>query len=121
MRTLRVVGMALAIMVGMLTSGGVAQAAGDAAKGKATFQQSCGGCHGPTGKADGPMGAALNPKPKDLSEKTYNASMKEDYLTKLIKEGGPAVGKSPLMPKMGGTLKDSDVADVIAFLRSLAK
>jgi mono/diheme cytochrome c family protein len=101
--------------------GGMAQAGGDVAKGKAAFQQSCGGCHGPAGKGDGAMGAALNPKPKDLSDKAYNGSMKDDYLVKLIKEGGPAVGKSPLMPKMGGTLKDGDVADVVAFIRSLAK
>jgi len=26
-----------------------------------------------------------------------------------------------MMPKMGGTLKDGDVADVIAFIRTLAK
>ena len=120
MRAIGAVTAAVAILV-FAWGGGVAQAAGDAAKGKAAFQQYCGGCHGPAGKADGAMGAALNPKPKDLSNKAYNASMKDDYLVKLIKDGGPAVGKSPLMPKLGGTLKDSDVTDVIAYVRSLAK
>jgi mono/diheme cytochrome c family protein len=31
------------------------------------------------------------------------------------------VGKSPMMPKMGGTLKENDAADVIAYIRGLAK
>ncbi len=104
-----------------LVLGGVAMAGGDAAKGKAAFQQYCGACHGPAGKGDGPMGAAMNPKLKDLSDKGFNGSLKDDYLVKLIKEGGQAVGKSPMMPKMGGALKDNEVEDVIAFVRSLAK
>jgi mono/diheme cytochrome c family protein len=111
---------AAAVILG-LAFAAAALAAGDSAKGKAAFQQYCAGCHGAAGKGDGAMGAAMNPKPKDLSNKAFNASLKEDYLVKIIKEGGPAVGKSPLMPKMGGTLKDADVADVIAFIRSLAK
>ena len=121
MRALRVVGVAMASLVGLMVTGGVAQAGGDAAKGKAAFQQYCGGCHGPTGKGDGPMGAAMNPKLKDLSDKGFTGSLKDDYLTKLIKEGGQALGKSPMMPKMGGALKDNEVEDVIAFMRSLAK
>jgi mono/diheme cytochrome c family protein len=100
---------------------GIALAAGDAAKGKAPFQKFCSGCHGEAGKGDGAMGAALNPKPKDLSEKAYNQSLKDDYLVKLIKGGGQAVGKSPMMPNVGSTLKDNEVADVIAYIRSLAK
>jgi len=119
MRTIGVVAALAAVLA--LVFAGAALAAGDAAKGKAGFQQYCAACHGAAGKGDGAMGAAMNPKPKDLADKAYNASMKDEYLAKLIKEGGPAVGKSPMMPKMGGTLKDAEVADVIAFIRSLAK
>lgn len=95
--------------------------AGDPRKGKETYAKFCTTCHGAVGKGDGPMGAGMNPKPKDLSDKAYNRSLKDDYLVKLIKEGGAALGKSPMMPKFGGTLKESELADVIAFLRSLAK
>ncbi len=118
MRTIRAVVMATMVAV-MLAS--MASAAGDAAKGKAPFQKFCSGCHGEAGKGDGAMGAALNPKPKDLSDKAYNGSLKNDYLVKLIKGGGQAVGKSPMMPNVGSTLKDNEVADVIAYIRSLAK
>ncbi len=110
----------IAIMVALMLDGMVL-AAGDAGKGRATFQKSCSGCHGEAGKGDGAMGAALNPKPKDLSDKAYNASLKNDYLAKIIKGGGQAVGKSPMMPSVGSTLKDTEVADLIAYIRSLAK
>jgi cytochrome c553 len=113
--------MAATAVILALAFAGAALAAGDAAKGKAAFQQYCAACHGAGGKGDGAMGASMNPKLKDLTDKAYNGSLKEAYLVKLIKEGGPAVGKSPMMPKMGGTLKDGDVADVVAFIRSLAK
>ncbi len=47
-------------------------------------------------------------------------ALDDAYLTKVIKEGGAAVGKSPLMAPWGGTLSDAQLADVIAFIRSLA-
>ena len=119
---MRTIGAAVVIatMVALMVAG-MALAAGDAAKGRATFQKFCSGCHGDAGKGDGAMGAALNPKPKDFSDKAYNGSLKNDYLVKIIKGGGQAVGKSPMMPNVGSTLKDTEVADVVAYIRSLAK
>ncbi len=109
----------LALAVGTLFPGLVSGA--DTAKGKPLFDQYCAGCHGPTGKGDSPAAAALNPKPRDLSDKTYAASLKDQYLLQIIKGGGAAVKKSPLMPAMGNTLKEDQIKDVIAYLRSLAK
>jgi mono/diheme cytochrome c family protein len=100
---------------------GVVMAKGDPAKGKASFDQMCGSCHGASGKGDGAAAAALNPKPRDLSDKKYVSGLKDDYLTKLIKEGGGAVGKSPLMPPMGSALKAADIENVIAYVRTLGK
>jgi mono/diheme cytochrome c family protein len=42
-------------------------------------------------------------------------------LFKVTKEGGPAVGKSPMMAPWGGTLSDEQIWDVVAFVRSLAQ
>jgi mono/diheme cytochrome c family protein len=41
--------------------------AGDAAAGQAVFMANCMSCHGMTGKGDGPVGAALQPPPRDFS------------------------------------------------------
>ncbi len=117
MRTLTALVIALA--VGMLVHG---MARGqDVAKGKAVYQQYCASCHGTGGKGDGPAGAALNPKPRDLSDKTYAQGLKDDYLFQITKNGGPVVKKSPLMPAWGNTLKDDQIKDVVGYLRSLAK
>jgi mono/diheme cytochrome c family protein len=47
-------------------------------------------------------------------------ALSDEYLFRVIKEGGPAVGKSPLMAPWGGVLRDDQIRDVVAFLRSLA-
>ena len=119
MKRILVVGVAMAFTIAMGTR--LAEAAGDPVKGKASFSQLCASCHGPAGKGDGPAAAALNPKPRDLSDKAYVAGLKDDYMKKLIKEGGQAAGKSPLMPPLGGALKDDDIENVISYVRSLAK
>jgi len=99
----------------------VAASPGDAAKGKEIFAKSCASCHGATAKGDGAAAAALNPKPKDLTDKAYMSKLDDTYMGNIIAKGGPAVGKSPLMPPFGSPLKDQDIRDVIAFIRSLAK
>ena len=119
MRIVTVVG-AIILTVGWIALGGAAST-GDAAKGKDTFAKTCAICHGNTGKGDGPAGAALNPKPKDLTDKAYVSKLDDTYLTNIIGKGGAAVGKSPLMPPFSSQLKDQDIKDVIAYVRSLAK
>jgi mono/diheme cytochrome c family protein len=100
---------------------GVVMANGDPAKGKASFDQLCASCHGSSGKGDGAAAAALSPKPRDLTDKQYVSGLKDDYIKKMVKEGGQAVGKSPLMPPMGSALKEADIENVIAYVRALAK
>jgi mono/diheme cytochrome c family protein len=94
---------------------------GNAAKGKEFYAKSCSTCHGPAGKGDGAAAAALNPKPKDLTDKAYVSKLDDTYLTNIIGKGGAAVGKSPLMPPFSSQLKEQDIKDVIAYIRSLAK
>jgi len=109
----------LAAVVGMVLPGLASGA--DVSKSKAIYDQYCAACHGPTGKGDGPAAGALNPKPRDLSDKAYARSLKDEYLIQITKDGGPAVKKSPLMPAMGKTLKEDQIKDLVAYLRSLAK
>jgi len=45
-----------------------AETKGDPAAGKEKYDQICASCHGPGGKGDGPAAAALDPKPRDLSD-----------------------------------------------------
>jgi len=90
---------------------------GDPAKGKEKFELICASCHGPGGKGDGPAAAALDPKPRDLSDPAYVSTLTDEHIFKTVKEGGASVGRSPLMPAWGGTLTDDDIWNVIAYVR----
>ena len=90
---------------------------GDPAKGKEKFELICASCHGPGGKGDGPAAAALDPKPRDLSDPAYVSTLTDEHIFKTVKEGGASVGKSPLMPAWGGTLTDDDIWNVLAYVR----
>jgi cytochrome c551/c552 len=46
-------------------------------------------------------------------------TLANDHLLKVIKQGGVAVGKSPIMPPQAD-LSEQQVYDIIAFVRSLA-
>lgn len=69
-----------------------------AATAKTIFEQRCVPCHGTTGQGDGPASAQLNPKPRKYADKAWQASVTDADIEKIIKVGGQAVGKSPLMP-----------------------
>jgi len=78
----------------------------------------CNMCHGPAGKGDGPAGAALSPKPRDLGDPTWQKSVTDEHIEKIILSGGPAVGKSPLMPANPDL---SGKPDVIKALRAMVR
>jgi mono/diheme cytochrome c family protein len=118
---MRKTGMKGVIIIGVLMlTPALTNAQGNAQKGKTLFDQNCAMCHGATGKGDGAAAAALNPKPRNLADKAYVSKLKDQDLANIIKNGGAAAGKSPLMPPFGGALKDGDITDVIAYIRSLA-
>ena len=62
------------------------------------FKSRCVPCHGEGGKGDGPGAAALNPKPRNYTDKAWQASVDDERIKKTILYGGAAVGKSPIMP-----------------------
>jgi mono/diheme cytochrome c family protein len=87
--------------------------------GKQIFTQICVSCHGPEGKGDGPASAALEPKPRNLTDPTVMAPLDDRYLFELISRGGIAVGKSPLMPAQPSLAKE-DIGHVIAYVKTLS-
>jgi mono/diheme cytochrome c family protein len=95
--------------------------AGDAEAGQAKFQQFCAACHGPAGAGDGPASAALRPKPRALNDAKWQATVEDEYLKKVITEGGAAVGLSPTMTPWGHALKGEDLENVVAYIRSLSE
>jgi mono/diheme cytochrome c family protein len=98
----------------------LAQTKGDAKAGKAKYDANCVGCHGATGKGDGAAAAALNPKPQDHTDGKMMNALTDKYLFDIIKQGGKAVQKAPIMPAANKKLTDQDIWDMVAYISSLA-
>ena len=101
----------------------------DVAAGKAKFQALCVSCHGEGGKGDGPTGKALaaagQPAPRDFTIGEFVLDTDKDGKTgsdadlkAVITNGALVYGGSPLMAPIQG-LSDADIANMIAFIRSL--
>jgi len=88
-------------------------ASGDAAVGKDTFHQKCAACHGPEGKGDGPAAKVAKLTMPDLGSKEVQ-SLSDASIKKVITEGKD---KMKAVPGLSG----SDLSNLVAFIRTLAK
>lgn len=104
-----------------------AASAGDAAAGKVVFDTNCMTCHGATGMGDGPLAASLDPKPRNFTKGVFKFDTDGDGATgtdadlkNVITQGAMAFGGSALMAPWPA-LADADVANLIAYIRTLKK
>jgi mono/diheme cytochrome c family protein len=84
----------------------------------------CAGCHGASGAGNGVMLQTLNVStpPVPWTNKAGMAKFSDQVLIDVIKNGGKQVlGKSPVMPAFGNQFSDADLADLVAYIRSLAE
>ena len=88
--------------------------------GKKLYLTYCSSCHGDTGKGDGPAARSLPVKPANHTDGAVMNQLTDKFLLEIISKGGSAVGKSPMMPGWGGQLKESQVRDIVAYVRSMA-
>jgi len=117
----RVMDKGIGILVGLaLLAAPAAAAQGDPKAGRELYNKWCSSCHGVGGKGDGPVSASLPVKPGNHSDGTRMNQLTDTYLFTIVKQGGPAVQKSQMMPPWGTQLKDQQIWDVITYMRSLA-
>lgn len=77
----------------------------------------CAGCHGTNGGGDGPSGAALNPKPRNLTDVAWQDTTDDARIYKVIKEGGASVGLSATMAPWGVVLSDDEIKNMVTKVR----
>jgi cytochrome c551/c552 len=83
------------------------------------FQKKCMVCHGPAGNGDGPAAASLAPKPRKFSDASWQASVTDEHLAKVIVSGGGAVGKSTAMPANPELAKQPEIlSELVRLVRS---
>src|SRR3954469_5382098 len=94
----------------------------DVVDARQTFHSLCATCHGEGGHGDGIAAANLNPKPRNYTDKTWQASVTDDQIRQIILNGGAAVGKSPMMPA-SPQFKDRPgvVDELVRIVRSFGK
>lgn len=98
-------GLAILLACGVMAVCSASAAAQDAA---ATYKAKCAMCHGADGKG-GKMGT------KDFASPDIQG-MTDAQLTEIITKG-----KAPKMPAYGDKLKDSDIKDLVAYIRAFGK
>ena len=92
----------------------VSALAQDVAAGKALYAANCTACHGFAGDGKGPAAVALKPKPTDFTQATYWAARTDAQVTAAIKSGRPGTAMTAF-----AQLSDPQLADVVAYLRTL--
>jgi mono/diheme cytochrome c family protein len=100
------------LMLIAAASTGLAAAAGDVQAGKTVFEKSCRMCHGPEGQGNPAIAKMMNVTMRPFSAKEVQARSDQE-IKKIILEGN---GKMKPVK-----LTDTQVADVIAYIRTLAQ
>lgn len=106
----------VAAATGLLALAPPAWSGGDAAKGKAIYEQRCMACHGPQGRGDGPTGKVLVPPAADFTSAASKKKSDADLL-KIIENGKPPTA----MIAWKGQLSDQEIQNVLAYVKTLRK
>jgi DMSO reductase family type II enzyme heme b subunit len=96
-----------------------AQAAGDLALGKQVYDKRCAGCHGESGKGDGPAAELLLPRPRDFTAGKYkirstaNPLATDQDLFRIVTDGMPGTSMPPWR-----MLPEKERWGVVAYLKA---
>ena len=102
-----------ALALAMLATGCKKATGSPEQQAKKIFETRCSPCHGKTGAGDGAAAASLVPKPRNYHDQAWQKSVSDQQVAKAIVEGGPAIGKSPLMPPNPDLKSSPKVVDAL--------
>jgi cytochrome c553 len=122
----RTLAIALISLAGLVTAcGGDKGGGGDAAavaEASKVWNERCVTCHGNDGGGNGPGASALAVKPRSFKDPTWQASVDDARLQKVIVEGGASVGLNEAMaPNPDLKDKPAVVAELVKKVRSLSQ
>jgi mono/diheme cytochrome c family protein len=79
-------------------------------RGQKLYQQFCANCHGKNGQGDGPLAAALNPKPANLAARAGHHT-DGDFAWKVANGRG-------VMPGFKNQLKDTQIWELVHYIQN---
>ena len=88
--------------------------------GRAVYVTHCATCHGDAGLGDGASAGGFATKPSNLADGRLMNGLPDEFLASVIRGGGPAQGLAPTMPPFERSLSDTQIGQVIAYVRTLA-
>jgi len=88
-----------------------------AARGKALYARHCAFCHGKTGQGHTAMDRVLQPPPRKFADAVEMARLNDNDIYQAIKEGKPRTA----MPAWGQLLSESQIRDLVQYVKSLKK
>lgn len=91
------------------------------ANGAALYRTWCAGCHGITGRGDGPNAKALPVPPARHADAATMSQRPDDTLYDTIDGGGAIMNRSARMPAFGGSLSPTQIRTLVAHIRSLCR
>ena len=92
----------------------------DLEHGKRLYKENCVPCHGELGKGDGAGARSLPVRPADHTNGAAMNARSDGFLRDVITKGGGAMGLSTFMPGWQGILKDSEILDLVSYVRTLS-
>ena len=92
----------------------------DLEQGKRLYKENCVPCHGESGMGDGVGARSLPVRPADHTNAAAMNGRSDAFLRDVITKGGGAMGLSSFMPAWQGLFKDSEILDLVSYIRSLA-
>ena len=111
----------LALTAVVIACGAAPASAADLAAARKNYDTFCAKCHGDSGQGNGSQAATLGTKPASFADCSAMAKLSDDGIFKAIKDGGKAVGKSPEMPAAGEAFEDSEIRDLVTYVRSFCR
>ncbi len=112
---------AVLLEYGLLRRGEETPATPAAPQGRALYDAHCAVCHGSTGKGDGPGARVVRQPMRDFTDPAAMQPVSDRFLFEITKKGSSQFGRSNAMPAWGMKLSDTEIHDVVAYIRSLAR
>ena len=105
----------IVISLALLVAGAISVRAADA---KENWEKNCAKCHGMDGQGKTKMGEKL--QVKDYTQAKVQEELKDDQMTKAIKEGVKD-GDKTKMKAFGDALSDDEIKALVKFIRDFKK